>query len=157
MILTDTTGNYLIYAGIAFFIVFGFYKGKYRYILLLAGIGLIGSRFAMNEIVVLKANQKREKLLTFGSSFDYTFQDGTTSNVSVSSNTLVNDTYEKLIIEKVEYSAYSSLSSGDNVVNNIEPYSYAKLGNSVSYYFEEPPKTIRVKGGGSTTRYWLHK
>lgn len=111
----------------------------------------------MNEIVVLKANQKREKLLTFGSSFDYTFQDGTTSNISVSSNTLVNDTYEKLIIEKVEYSAYSSLSSGDNVVNNIEPYSYAKLGNSVSYYFEEPPKTIRVKGGGSTTRYWLHK
>jgi hypothetical protein len=65
MILTDTTGNYLIYAGIAFFIVFGFYKGKYRYILLLAGIGLIGSRFAMNEIVVLKANQKREKLLHY--------------------------------------------------------------------------------------------
>jgi len=157
MIFTDTIGNYLIYAGIAFFIVFGFYKGKYRFIFLLAGIGLIGLRFTMNEIVVLKANQNREKILTFGSNFDYTFQDGTTSNISVSSNTLVNDTYEKLIIEKVEYSAYSSLSSGDNVVNNIEPYSYAKLGNSVSYYFEEPPKTIRVKGGGSTTRYWLHK
>ena len=157
MIFTDTIGNYLIYAGIAFFIVFRFYKGKYRFIFLLAGIGLIGSRFTMNEIVVLKANQNREKILTFGSNFDYTFQDGTTSNISVSSNTLVNDTYEKLIIEKVEYSAYSSLSSGDNIVNNIEPYSYAQLGNSVSYYFEEPPKTIRVKGGGSTTRYWLHK
>jgi hypothetical protein len=157
MIFTDTIGNYLIYAGIAFFIVFGFYKGKYRFIFLLAGIGLIGSRFTMNEIVVLKANQNREKILTFGSNFDYTFQDGTTSNISVSSNTLVNDTYEKLIIEKVEYSAYSSLSSGDNIVNNIEPYSYAQLGNSVSYYFEESPKTIRVKGGGSTTRYWLHK
>ena len=157
MILTDTTGNYLIYAGIAFFIVFGFYKGKYRYILLLAGIGLIGSRFAMNEIVVLKANQKREKLLTFGSSFDYTFKDGITSTISVSSNTLVNDTEDNLVIEEVEYSTYSSLSDEDKVVNNIESFSYAQLGNSVDYYFQDPPKTIRVKGGGSTTRYWLHK
>lgn len=157
MILTDTTGNYLIYAGIAFFIVFGFYKGKYRYILLLAGIGLIGSRFAMNEIVVLKANQKREKLLTFGSNFDYTFKDGTTSTISVSSNTLVNDTEDNLVIEEVEYSTYSSLSDEDKVVNNIESFSYAQLGNSVDYYFQDPPKTIRVKGGGSTTRYWLHK
>jgi hypothetical protein len=126
MILTDTTGNYLIYAGIAFFIVFGFYKGKYRYILLLAGIGLIGSRFAMNEIVVLKANQKREKLLTFGNSFDYTFKDGTTSTISVSSNTLVNDTEDNLVIEEVEYSTYSSLSDEDKVVNNIESFSYAQ-------------------------------
>lgn len=157
MILTDTTGNYLIYAGIAFFIVFGFYKGKYRYILLLAGIGLIGSRFAMNEIVVLKANQKREKLLTFGNSFGYTFKDGTTSTISVSSNTLVNDTEDNLVIEEVEYSTYSALSDEDKVVNNIESFSYAQLGNSVDYYFQDPPKTIRVKGGGSTTRYWLHK
>jgi hypothetical protein len=157
MILTDTIGNYLIYAGIALFIVFGFYKGKYRFIFLLCGIGLIGLRFNMNEIVVLKSNQKREKLLTFGSSFDYTFQDGSTSNISLSSNTLVNDTDDKLIIEEVEYSTYSSLNTGDNIVKQIESFSYTQLGNSVDYYFEEPPKTIRVKGGGSTTRYWLHK
>jgi hypothetical protein len=157
MIFTDTLGNCLIVAGIALFIVFRFYKGKYSFVLLFAAIGLIGSRFAMNEIVVLKTNQKKETLLTFGSSFNYTFQDGTSSNVSVSSNTLVNDTQDKLIVEKVEYGSYSSISSGDNFVNNIEPYSYAQLESSVSYYFEEPPKTIRVKGGGSTTRYWLHK
>jgi hypothetical protein len=157
MIFTDTVGNYLLFAGIALVIVFGFYNGKFRFILLLAGIGLLASRYAMNEIVVLKENQKKETLLTFGKSFDYTFQDGTSANVSVSSNTLVNDTHDKLIIEKVEYSTYSSRSSGDNILNNIEPYSYAQLGYSVSYYFEEPPKKIRVKGGGSTTRYWLHK
>jgi hypothetical protein len=105
----------------------------------------------------LKANQEKEILLTFGSSIDYTFQDGTSTNLLVSSNTLVNDTQDKLIVEKVEYSTYSSISSGDNIVNIIEPYSFSQLGSSVSYFFEEPPKTISVKGGGSTTRYWLHK
>lgn len=157
MIFTEAIGNCLFVAGIVLIIVFRFYNGKYSFVLLFVGIGLIGSRFAMNEIVVLKASQKKETLLTFGSSIDYTFQDGTSSNVSVSSNTLVNDTQDKLIVEKVEYGSYSSISSGDNVVNNIEPYSFAHLEHSVSYYFEEPPKTIRVKGGGSTTRYWLHK
>jgi hypothetical protein len=157
MIFTDTVGNCLFVAGIALLIFFVYYNGKYSYVLLFSAIGLIYSRFGTNEIVVLKANQEKEILLTFGSSIDYSFQDGASSNVSVSSNTLVNDTRDKLIVEKVEYSTYSSISSGNNIVNIIEPYSFAQLGSSVSFYFEAPPKTISVKGGGSTTRYWLHK
>ncbi len=157
MIFTDTVGNCLFVAGIALLIFFVYYNGKYSYVLLFSAIGLIYSRFGTNEIVVLKENQEKEILLTFGSSIDYTFQDGTSSNLSVSSNTLVNDTQDKLIVEKVEYSTYSSISSGNNIVNIIEPYSFAQLVNSVSFYFEAPPETISVKGGGSTTRYWLHK
>jgi hypothetical protein len=157
MIITDTIGNYLIFAGIVLFIVFRFYNGKHRYVLLLAAIGFIGSRFAMKEIVVLKTNQKKETYLTFGSSFNYTFQNGNSYVIPVSSNTLINDTEDKLVVEKVEYSSYSSISSGDNIENNIDPFSYQQLANSVNYFYEEPPKTIRVKGGGTTTRFWLHK
>ena len=156
MILTNTIGNYLIFAGIALFVVFRFYNGKYRYVLLLAGIGLLGSRFAMKEIVVIKANQKQETFLTFGRRFDYTFQNGNSTDIPLGSNTLIDDTQDKLVIEKVEYSAYSSIGSGENIETNIEPFSYQQLENSVSYFYEEPPKTIRVKGGGTTTRYWLH-
>ncbi len=157
MIITYTFGNYIIFAGIALIIAFAFYKGKYRYILLLAGIGSFVARYSMNHIVVLKANQKRESLLTFGSSFNYTFQNGNSTRINVSSNTLVNDTEEELIIEKVEYSTFSSLSDEDKVVKNIESFSFVQLVNSVDYYYENPPKTIRVKGRSSTTRYWLHK
>lgn len=157
MIISNTTGNYIIFTGIALIIAFALYKGKYRYILLLAGISSFVARFSMNHIVVLKENQKRESLLTFGSSFNYTFQNGRTSRITVTSNTLINDTEENLIVEEVEYSTFSSFSDENNVVKNIESFTYTQLGKGIDYYYKDPPKTIRVKGGGSTTRYWLHK
>ena len=157
MIITETTGNYIVITGVVLIVAFRFFKGKYQFILLLAGIGLIGSIYAMNEIVVLKANQEHETLLTFKSSLDYTFKNGNSSVIPISNNTLINDTQDNLVIEKVEYSAYSSIGSGENTETNLDPFSYQQLENPVSFFYKEPPKTIRVKGGGTTTRYWLHK
>lgn len=157
MVFTNAIGNYLIIAGIASFIILRFYKGKFPFIFLFIGLLLLGLRFWMKKIVVLKENNIQETLLTYSSNFEYKFQDGTISMVPVGGNTLINDSKDKLTVEKVEYSSYASFSGDDNIVATINPFSFSELENSISYYYEEPPKTIRVKGGGSTTRYWLHK
>ena len=145
MIINDTIGNYLIIAGVILIFFFRRFNGKYQFILFLAGIVLIVIRFTMNEILVLKSNSEHETLLTFGSSYDYTFKNGNSCIIPISDNTLINDTQDNLVIEKLEYSTYSSIGSGENSKTYLQPFSYQKLENSVDYFYAEPPKTISVK------------
>lgn len=156
MILHESFGTFLIVAGIVSFVALRLYKGKFRYIFLILGIGFIGVRFTLTEIKVLKGEGRKIDILTFGKSIEYKFQSGKTMLVPISDNTLINDTQEKLFVEEVEYSTYSSYSEGKKIVERIDPYSFNRLTNSIDYYFKNPPKTIRVKGGGTTSRYWLH-
>ena len=154
--ITETVGSYLFVAGVVSLLILRIFGGKYWYVFLLLGIGFIGSRMAMDNIVIVKDNNVKEEYLTFLDNFDYTFFDGRKCEISVRNNTIINDSPKKVIIEKVEYSRVESLNFGDNIEFTISPYQYTNLVNSVDFYYTEPPKTISVRSGASCTRYWLH-
>lgn len=149
-------GTYLMFAGIFSFFLIYLYKGKRPYIFLLIGIAAFGSRMLMDTVTVIKGDQQIQKFLTFKSSIEFEFSDGRKATISVKGNTIVNDSEFELKVEEVKYSTYTMFSSDDNIVAKINPYSVSEF-NNIDYFFSEPPRSIRVKGGGSTTKYWLHK
>jgi hypothetical protein len=97
-----------------------------------------------------------EKYLTLWNDLEYTFSDGRSYKIIIKDNMIINDSSKKVVVEKVEYSSVALLNFGDNIECTISPYKYLELANSIDYYYSEPPKTISVKRGGTTTRYWLH-
>ena len=155
--ISDTTGLYIFLAGLGCLLVLRFYSGKYWYIFLLLGVGLMAMRFTMDEIVILKSVEVKEKYLTFQNSINYTFSNGLTEQVSIGENTLINDTDFNLQVESVAYSTSAYTTSGNTVVASILPFTSQTLESGIDYYFKEPPSSIRVKGGGSRIKYWLHK
>lgn len=155
--ISDNMGFYLFFAGLGSLFILRFYSGKYWYIFLILGFGLVSLRFVMDKVTILTGNNEKREYLTFKKKFTYSFKNGETQSITISDNTLINDTEDKLIIEKVIYSRYASSSSGDNYMTTISPFSSEILNYSVNYFYNEPPSSISVKGGGSTTRYWLHK
>ena len=158
--ITEDMGLYIFLAGLGSVLVLRFYGGKYWYIFLTIGFILMGLRFVMDNVTILTGNNKKQDFLTLKSSHFYTFKNGTTITISIEDNTLINDTDNEYIIDKVKYGYYSkyySSSSQDNYMTTISPYSAKILTYSIDYFYDDPPKSIRVKGGSSTLRYWLHK
>ena len=157
--ITADMGLYIFLAGFLSILVLRFYRGKYWYIFLILGFSLIGLGFVMDNVTILTGNNEKHEYLTLKNSHFYTFENGTTKTISIEDNTLINDTENEFIIEKVEYgySKYSSSDSRDNFMTTISPYSAQSLTYSIDYFYTEPPQSIRVKGGSSKTRYWLHK
>lgn len=154
--ISNDSALYIFIAGFILLLIFRFYSGKYRFSFLIAGVLLLVLRFSMDEVTIIKENKSKKDYYTLKSEIEYEFANGKTKNVSVGSNTLINDTPEELTIEEVHYSSTPSFGNGNTVVQNIMPYSSNQLKNGISYYFEEPPKQISVKRGSSTTRYWIH-
>ena len=154
--ITEAFGVYLFIAGIVSLLILRFYGGKYWYVFLLLGVGFIGLRMAMKNVVILKEGRVNEKYLTLWNDLEYTFSDGRSYKIIIKDNMIINDSSKKVVVEKVEYSSVALLNFGDNIECTISPYKYLELANSIDYYYSEPPKTISVKRGGTTTRYWLH-
>ena len=154
--ITSTTGIYFVLVGIGLLLATIFYKKKIRFVFLLSGIGLIASRIAMNELILLSPGEKNQIMLVLGDKVDYTFSNGSTLEIKVMSNTIINDTEDRLMVEEVYYGSMSPLTNDDVIIGQIKPFSYTSLEYSVDYYFGKPPKKIRVQGGGYFSRYWLH-
>lgn len=158
--ITEDMGLYFFLAGFLSILVLRFYRGKYWYIFLILGFSLIGLFFVMDNVTILTGNNKKLEYLTLKNSHFYTFENGTTKTISIEDNTLINDTENEFIIEKVQYGYYSKYytsNSQDNYMTTISPYSAKSLPYSIDYFYTDPPKSIRVKAGSSTLRYWLHK
>jgi len=155
--ISDSMGFYLFFAGLASIFILRFYRGKYWYIFLILGFSLMGLRFVMDKVTILTGNNEKQEFLTLKNSISYTYKNGLAESVSIKVNTLINDTEDELIIEKVEYGRYENSNNDDNYIETINPYSSQDLIYRVNYFYTDPPSSIRVKGGRSTTRYWLHK
>lgn len=155
--ITDAMGYYLFFAGLGSIFVLRFYGGKYWYIFLILGLSLMSIRFLMDKVTILSGNKEKQEFLTFKSSHSYTFKNGSTKSILINDYTLINDSDETLIIEKVEYSRFSTTSSGGNLLSWISPYSSQILEYNIDYFYDDPPSSIRVKSGNITTRFWLHK
>jgi hypothetical protein len=112
----------------------------------------------MDKVTILSSKSEKKEYLTLKNSLFYTFKNGTTKSITIEDNTLINDTYHKLIIEKIEYgfSKYASSDSEDSFIGTIDPYSAQNLSYNIDYFFTDPPQSIRVKSGGTKTRYWVH-
>ena len=155
--ITDTAGLYIFLAGLACLFVLRFYNGKFWYVFLIMGIGLMALRFTMDDLVILKPNEQKEEYLTFQNSIVYTSGNGKTENVYIGSNTIINDTEFDLEVESVAYGTTAYSTNGNEHEASIPSYSCQLLSNGIDYYYNEPPSSIRVKGGGSRIKFWLHK
>lgn len=155
--ITSDTSLYILLAGIASLVVLRFYRGKFWYVFLLLGIILLGIRFSMNSVTVLTEDEKHVKYYTFNKSIDYSFSNGNTMAIKIGNNTIINNTNYTLTVEKVEYGVSTYSTNSNPIVTKIRSYSSIELSNSINYFYTQPPNSIRVKGGGSRTRYWLHK
>jgi len=155
--ITNSFGFYLIIAGFVSLLILRFYRGKYWAIFLILGIGFFALRMSMKEVTILIGNRLSEDYLTFNRNHEYNYKNGSKEIISIEDNTLINDTEDYLVVEKLEYSTYASYTSGDNVVMDIPPYSHVQLINSIDYFYSQPPDTISVKNGGTTTRFWIHE
>jgi hypothetical protein len=155
--ISFNTYFFLFFSGIGFTIIAMYFKWRFWYIFLLLLLCLIGMQFAMKKLNFLTSNLQNKKFLTFKSSLTYNFRNGEKKTFSISNHTLINDTENKLIIEKVEYSRFKTSNSTENYITTIDPYSSLDLQFDIDYFYIDPPRSISVKGGSSTTRYWIHK
>ena len=69
-------------------------------------------------------------------------------------NFVLNNTSENLILESLSYS--TSYSSYTPEIIYISP-GINPINVQINFIFSTPPETIRVKSGGTTTRWYLHK
>lgn len=155
--LTDTEGLYLFLAGLACFFALRFFSGKFWYVFLIMGIGLLVFRFSMDSLVILKPNEQIEKYLTFQNSTLYTYENGRTETVYIGDHTIINDTEFNLEVESVSYGITAYSTNGNEHEAYISSYSSQPLSNSIDYYYNEPPSSIRVKSSGTQIRFWIHK
>jgi 16S rRNA G966 N2-methylase RsmD len=117
----------------------------------------MGVRFVMDKATILTENNKKQEYLTFKNSLLYSFKNGSIEVISIDDYTIINDTDERLIIEKIECSRFSTSNSGENYMTSISPYSSKILNYSIDYFYIDPPYSIRVKNTATNIRYWLHK
>lgn len=69
-------------------------------------------------------------------------------------NFVLNNTNENLILESLSYSTYYSSYTPKviYILPGINP-----INIQIDFMFSTPPQTIRVKSGGTTTRWHLHR
>ena len=68
---------------------------------------------------------------------------------------ILNNTNNILILESLSYSTYSSnqyTPQEIKITSGINP-----IDEQINFIFSTPPNTIRVKAGGTTTRWHLHR
>ena len=70
---------------------------------------------------------------------------------------IINNSYNTLYLEEVSYTSNSSYSNSFPTKYTITGNSTYATDKSVSYIFKEPPSSIRVKSGGTITKWHLHK
>jgi hypothetical protein len=155
--ITENLGSYMLIAGVISVIISFSKPGKFWYIFLIVGATFIVMRLKMKNVMILKDYETKYKYLTYKDSIKYNLRNGEQHNYVIKENTIINDSRFELKIEKVGY-GYGSLASDETkIVDVISPYSSVNLKYEVDYIYETPPNSIKVKGGGSFVKLWLHK
>ncbi len=68
---------------------------------------------------------------------------------------IINNSYKNVILESVSYSTSSFSSSYIPDEYSIKSNTTYATSKHISYFFIEPPESITVRSGGSTTRWLL--
>lgn len=152
--ISSDTGLYILIAGFACLLIWRVFNGKISIISLILGITLLGIRYSMKNVTVLKEGEKKEEFFTLNTTIDYIFSNGNKASIDIGDNTIINNTEYDLTVEKVFYGHSRNLNPYSTTIGS---YSYKDLEHSINYFYSQPPRLIHVKGSGSRTRYWLHK
>jgi len=87
---------------------------------------------------------------------EVTIDDSRVKDIWDKGNTfIINNSYRNIILESVSYSTSSFPSSYTPVEYSIKSNAIFPTSNHVSYFFIDPPQSISVQSGGSTTRWFL--
>ena len=70
-------------------------------------------------------------------------------------NFVQNNTNENLILESLSYSTSSYNSYTPEIIYILPGIN--KINVQINFMFSTPPETIRVKSGGTTIRWYLHR
>ena len=62
--ITADMSLYIFLAGFLSILVLRFYRGKYWYIFLILGFGLIGLIFVVDDVTILTGNNEKQKYIT---------------------------------------------------------------------------------------------
>jgi len=68
---------------------------------------------------------------------------------------IINNSYRNVILESVSYSTGSFSSTYTPDEYSIKSNTTYPTSKHISYFFIEPPQSITVRSGGSTTRWFL--
>lgn len=68
---------------------------------------------------------------------------------------MLNNTNENLILESLSYSTSSYNSYNPEIIYILPGIN--KINVQINFMFSTPPETIRVKSGGTTIRWYLHR
>ena len=70
-------------------------------------------------------------------------------------NFVLNNTNENLILESLSYSTSSYNSYTPEIIYMLPGIN--PINVQINFMFSTPPQSIRVKSGGTTTRWYLHR
>ena len=148
-----------------FLLIFVFYKGKNRYFLLLPTFYFFLIPLTFKHLQVLNNESSPKKTMLLTSSKIFQFDNGTELVIDLDEGALVNNTPNKLYIEKLVYgeSLFEEDNTQNTIVDSIEPYSVFNNPYYIEYYFQQPPSVIEVNVSNKSTtnkktiQYWLHK
>jgi hypothetical protein len=70
-------------------------------------------------------------------------------------NFVLNNTNENLILESLSYSTSSYNSYTPEIIYMLPGINPINI--QINFMFSTPPQSIRVKSGGTTTRWYLHR
>jgi hypothetical protein len=163
--LSEMEGISSMTIGSLFLLVFVFYKEKNRYFLLLPCFYFFLIPLTFKHFLVLESESSPEKTLVLTSSKEFHFKNGTQQNIEIDDKVLVNNTPNKLYIEKIIYgeSFFEEDETQNTIIDSIEPFSVFNNPYYIEYYFQQPPTTIKVNvkkessNNKKTIQYWLHK
>jgi hypothetical protein len=146
-----------------FLMLFRFVKSHYRYFSLFFCFYFFGIVFTTRHVTIINNEGAPSKKLLLTSSLDFSYKSGVRVIVPIEGGELINNTDSRLYVETVEY-GNSFYGSGNNnqIIKEIEPFSYTRINYSIDYFFQDPPTTINIsRKQGETmpdkeTKYWLH-
>ncbi|MEY2703129.1 MAG: hypothetical protein RLY43_1767 [Bacteroidota bacterium] len=126
------------------------------YLFVIFAIASIYTGSQVNNIIILKNNRVYQEYTTFFSNYTYSFQNGSTKNIAITDNMIINDSDYSVIVEKAFYSPNGGTTNQNPFVASIYPYTTNNSLPKIDYIFNDPPQKISEKGGGEKTIYWLH-
>tara|TARA_B100000963_G_scaffold175197_1_gene152347 strand:- start:489 stop:926 length:438 start_codon:yes stop_codon:yes gene_type:complete len=89
---------------------------------------------------------------------EVTKNDSRVSSIWENGNTfIINNSNSNLYLEEVKYSSTSSFYNSEPRKYTIRMNTTYSTDKYISYIFTNPPSTISVRSGGSTTKWHLHK
>jgi hypothetical protein len=131
-------------------------KGKISLLILVFPIILIFLLDKAANTVTIIEDKEPQIYKTFYEHKLYYFKNSSPVSVRITNNTIINNTHDTLIIEKV---FYGFLLNGKNqqIISVIPPFKFENCPFPIDFLLTNPPKKINVKHDEDVIKIWLHK